>query len=157
MVFHWSLSDRQSLQVSRTLLMILADLNCAVVWMVFIHPHLPVSKSSEIVANVPMTCSIVFQNPSICNYFLSLWFSHFVLPEQTIIWQVIFFCQLSQDRVFGLGLGNLFVSQNPRDYYYYYYYCEFFSLVLAGDQDGADFPLISNSSSLFFHPFRDSS
>ena len=34
MVFHWSLSDNMSSQVSRTLLSILADLNNAVVWMV---------------------------------------------------------------------------------------------------------------------------
>ena len=34
MVFHWSLSDSKSPQVSRTLLSILADLNCVVVCMV---------------------------------------------------------------------------------------------------------------------------
>ena len=34
MVFHWSFRDSKSLQVSRTLLSILADLNNAVVWMV---------------------------------------------------------------------------------------------------------------------------
>ena len=44
MVFHWSLSDTKSLQVSRTLLSILAVFNDAVVWMVFIRP--PTSKSS---------------------------------------------------------------------------------------------------------------
>ena len=36
MVFHWSLSDNKSPQVSRTLLNILTDLNNAVVWVVFI-------------------------------------------------------------------------------------------------------------------------
>ena len=44
MVFHWSLSDTKSLQVSRTFLCILAVLNNAVVWMVFTRP--PNSKSS---------------------------------------------------------------------------------------------------------------
>ena len=34
MVFHWSLSDKKSPQVSRTLLSILSDLKNAVVWMV---------------------------------------------------------------------------------------------------------------------------
>ena len=45
MVFHWSLSDSKSPQVSRTLLSILAVLNNAVVWMVSTHP--PTSKSSR--------------------------------------------------------------------------------------------------------------
>ena len=45
MVFHWSLSDSKSPQVSRTLLSILAVLNNAVVWMVSTRP--PTSKSSS--------------------------------------------------------------------------------------------------------------
>ena len=43
MVFHWSLSDSKSPQVSRTLLSILAVLNNVVVWMVSTRP--PTSKS----------------------------------------------------------------------------------------------------------------
>ena len=38
MVFHWSLSDSKSPQVSRTLFNILAVLNNAVVWMVSTRP-----------------------------------------------------------------------------------------------------------------------
>ena len=45
MVFHWSLSDSKSPQVSKTLLSILAILNSAVVWMVSTCP--PASKSSS--------------------------------------------------------------------------------------------------------------
>ena len=45
-VFHRSLSDSKSLQVSRTLLSILADLNNAVVWMVSTLPL--ISKSSTL-------------------------------------------------------------------------------------------------------------
>ena len=45
MVFHWSLSDSKSPQVSRTLLSILAVLNNAVVWMV--STRLPTSKPSS--------------------------------------------------------------------------------------------------------------
>ena len=45
MVFHWSLSDNKSPQVSRTLTSILAILNNAVVWMVYTWP--PTSKSSS--------------------------------------------------------------------------------------------------------------
>ena len=45
MVFHWSLSDSKSPQVSKTLLSILVDLNNAVDWMVSIRPL--ISKSSS--------------------------------------------------------------------------------------------------------------
>ena len=45
MVFHWSLSDSKSPQVSRAFLSILAVLNNAVVWMVSTRP--PTSKSSR--------------------------------------------------------------------------------------------------------------
>ena len=64
MVFHWSLSDSKSPQVSRTLLSILAVLNNAVVWMVFTRP--PISKSSSpfsntlvSVPNAPITIGII--------------------------------------------------------------------------------------------------
>ena len=52
MVFHWRLSDNKSLQVSGTLLSILADLNNVVIWLVSTRP--PTSKSSS-----------PFNNPSI--------------------------------------------------------------------------------------------
>ena len=45
MIFHCSLSDNKSLQVSRTLLSILTVLNNADVWMV--STHLPTYKSSR--------------------------------------------------------------------------------------------------------------
>ena len=64
MVFHWSLSDSKSPQVSRTLLSILAVLNNAVVWMVSTCP--PTSKSSSpfsnplvTVPNAPITIGII--------------------------------------------------------------------------------------------------
>ena len=53
MVFHWSLSDSKSPQISRTLLSILAVLNNAVVWMVSTHP--PTSKSSSPFSNSLVT------------------------------------------------------------------------------------------------------
>ena len=52
MVFHWSLGDNKSPQVSRTLLSVLVVLNNAVVWMVSTRP--PTSKSSS-----PFNCPIV--------------------------------------------------------------------------------------------------
>ena len=64
MVFHWSLSDSKSPQVSRTLLSILVVLNNAVVWMVSTPP--PTSKSSSpfnnplvTVPKAPITIGIV--------------------------------------------------------------------------------------------------
>ena len=64
MVFHWSLSDSKSPQVSRTRLRILAVLSKAVVWMVSTRP--PTSKSSRpfnnplvIVPKAPITISTI--------------------------------------------------------------------------------------------------
>ena len=64
MVFHCSLSDSKSPQVSRTLLSILAILNNVVIWMVFTRS--PTSKSSSlfsnplvIVPNAPITIGII--------------------------------------------------------------------------------------------------
>ena len=45
MVFHWSLSDNKSLQVSRTRLRVLVVLSNAVIWIVSTRP--PTSKSSR--------------------------------------------------------------------------------------------------------------
>ena len=65
MVFHWSLKDSKSPQVSRTLLNILAVLNNAAVWMV--STCQPISKSSSpcnsplvIVPNAPIMIGIIF-------------------------------------------------------------------------------------------------
>ena len=64
MVFHWSLRDSKSPQVSRTLLGILAVLNNAVFWMVSTRP--PASKSSSLfnkhfvtVPKAPITTGII--------------------------------------------------------------------------------------------------
>ena len=56
MVFHWSLNNSKSPQVSWTLLSILADLNNAVVWMVSACP--PTSKPLEIVLSAPITIGV---------------------------------------------------------------------------------------------------
>ena len=59
-IFHWSLSNSKSLQVSWTLLSILADLNNVVVWMVSTRPPISSSTSSltktlRIVLSAPIT------------------------------------------------------------------------------------------------------
>ena len=63
MVSHWNLSNNKSPQVSRILCSILADLNNAVVWMVFTHPLISKSSSSYInplvtVPRAPITIGI---------------------------------------------------------------------------------------------------
>ena len=63
MLFHWSLSDSKSPQVSRTLLSILADHNNAVVWMVSTCPFISKSSSPFInplvtVPRAPITIAI---------------------------------------------------------------------------------------------------
>ena len=109
MVFHWSLSDSKSPQVSRTLLSILAVFNSAVVWMVSTRP--PTSKSSSLFNNplvtvqkAPITIGIIvafmfhsFFNSLARSMCLSF-FSHsfrFILwsagTSKTTIWQILFF------------------------------------------------------------------
>ena len=53
MVFYWNLSDNKCLQVSKTLLSILADLNNAVAWMVSICPL--ISNSSKSLSKILVT------------------------------------------------------------------------------------------------------
>ena len=112
MAFHWSLSDSKSLQVSRTLLSILAVLNNIVVWMVSIRP--PTSKSSSpfnnplvTVPKAPITIAIIvtfmfhtFFNSLARTRYLSF-FSHsfsFILwsavTAKSTILQILFFLLL---------------------------------------------------------------
>ena len=134
MVFHCSLSDCKSLQISWTLLGILADLSNAVVWMVFTCPL--ISKSSilftnslGIVPSVPTTIGITitfmfhsFFNSLARSRYLYL-FSPFIFTlksvgtAKSIIRQVpFFFWWLSLGLVFWPPLGDPFVSQNPRTF-----------------------------------------
>ena len=108
MVFHWSLSDSESLQVSMSLLSLLAVFNNVVVWMV--STRLPTTKSSSpfsnslvTVPNAPVTIGIIvtymfhsFYNSLSRSRYLS--FSHsfsFILwsaeTAKSTILQVLFF------------------------------------------------------------------
>ena len=110
MVFHWSLNNSKSPQVSRTLLSMLADLNNAVVWMVFTRPVIFKSTSHLInplvtVPRAPITTGIIvtfifhslFSSlaRSIYLSFLSLSFNFTLwlagIAKSTIL-QVLFFC-----------------------------------------------------------------
>ena len=94
MVFHWSLSDSKSPQVSRTRLRILAVLSNAVVWIVSTRP--PTSKSSRlfdnplvIVPNAPITISTIvsFMFHSFFNSLArSRYLSLFSLSFRFILW-----------------------------------------------------------------------
>ena len=142
MVFHWSLRDSKSPQVSRTLLSILAVLKNAVVWMVSTCP--PTSNSSSpfsnplvTVPNAPITIGIIFtclfhsffQFPSKIEYlsFFSYSFS-FILwstgTAKSTILQVLFsflffffFCWLLLSLVFRPRLGGPCVCRSPIGFY----------------------------------------
>ena len=109
MVFHWSVSDSKSLQVSRTLLSILAVLSNDVIWIV--STRLPTSKSSRlfnnpliIVPKAPITIGTIvpfmfhnFFNSLARSWYLSF-FSHsfsFILlsagTAKSTIFQILFF------------------------------------------------------------------
>ena len=131
MVFHWSLSDSKSPQVSRTRLRILAVLSNAVVWIVSIRP--PISKSSRpfsyplvIVPNAPITIGtiITFMFHSFLNSLArSRYLSFFSLSFRFILWSAgtakstilqifffFFFLLLLWGLVFWPGLSDPFVS-----------------------------------------------
>ena len=145
MVFHWSLSDSKSPQVSRTLLSILAVFNNAVVWMVSTHP--PTSKSSRpfnyplvTVPKAPITIGTIvtfmfhiFFNSLARSRYLSF-FSHFSV--YSVICQdgkvdnfansFFFFRWLLSGLVFWPRLGDPCVCQSPIGVYA----CHFLGQVL---------------------------
>ena len=94
MVFHWSLSDSKSPQVSRTRLRILVVLINAVVWIVSTRP--PTSKSSRpfnnplvMVPKVPITIGtiVTFLFHSFFNFLArSRYLSFFSLSFRFILW-----------------------------------------------------------------------
>ena len=137
MVFHWSLSDSKSPQVSRTLLSILALLSNAVIWIVSTRP--PTSKSSRpfnnpwvIVLKAPITIGTIvtfmfhsFFNSLTRSKYLSF-FSHsfsFILWSagtakstilQFLFFLFFFFLLIIIGLVFWPRLGDPFVSKSHR-------------------------------------------
>ena len=109
MVFHWSLNDSKSPQVSRTLLRILAILNNAVVWMVSTRPS--ISKSSSPFNNPLIT---VPKAPIMIGIIVTFMFhSFFQFPSKVEVLILFTFLQFYS-----------VVSQDSKicSYYYYYYY-----------------------------------
>ena len=127
MVFHWSLSDSKSPQVSRTRLRILAVLSNAVIWIVSARP--PTCKSSRpfnnhllIVLKAPITIGtiVTFMFHSFFNSLARSRYLSFVsLSLRFILWsagtakstvlQILFFWWLLWGLVFWPGLGDPFV------------------------------------------------
>ena len=86
MVFHWSLSDNKSPQVSRTLLSILAILSNAVVWMVSTCPS--TSKSSSPFNNPLVTVPKALIRTGII--FTFIFNSFFQFPSKVLVFILLF-------------------------------------------------------------------
>ena len=128
MVFHWSLSDSKSPQVSRTLLSILAVLNNAVVWMISslpptFKPSSPFSNPLVTVPNAPITIGIIVT-------FMFHSFFQFPCKVEVLILLFLFFqfySVVSRDSKVDYFASSLFLliivsSGHLAGYYYYYYY-----------------------------------
>ena len=144
MVFHCSLSDSKSPQVSRTFLSIQAVLNNAVVWMVSTLPltsksSSPFSNPFVTVPNTPITIGIIvtcmfqsFFNSLARSRVLILLFTSFqfysvVSREQSRLFcKFSFFCWLSWSLVFWPRLGDPCVCWSPIGVYV----CHFLGQVL---------------------------
>ena len=119
MVFHRSLSDSKSPQVSRTLLSISAVLNNAVVWMVSTRP--PTSKSSSpfsnplvTVPNAPHRSLSEGKFPQVFRILLSI-LADF---SNAVVWMVSTRSLISKS---SRPFINLFVTVLRAPYYYYYH------------------------------------
>ena len=129
MVLHWSLSDSKSLQVSRTPLSILADLNNTVVWIVSTHPV--ISKSFGAFINPLVT---VPRTPITFGINVTFMFQFFQFPSKVEVFILLFtffqfYSEVSRDSKWECLLPYLFflliIIRFGRlaDYNYYYYYC----------------------------------
>ena len=116
MVFHWSLSDSKSLQVSRTFSSILADLNNAVVWIVSTRP--PISKSSNPFISPLVT---VQRTPITIGINVTFRFHSFFNSRERS--RCLFFFSLSFNfTLWSAGTAKSKILQVLFYYYYYYYY-----------------------------------
>ena len=133
MVFHRCLSDSKFLQVTRTFLSFLADLNNAVVWIVSTRPLISKSFSPGInslvtVQRAPITIGVIvtsmllifffFFNSLTTSRYLSFFFFSFNIgtkvgtAKSTILQVLFFFCWLRL--IVWPRLRDPLLSQNPR-------------------------------------------
>ena len=132
MVFHWSLSDIKSLQVSRTLLSILADLNYIVVWMVSIHPL--VTMSSSLYSNLLVTVPSAWIRIGITVIFMfHCFYSSLVRFKYLSFFSFSFCLTLWLDGTTG-SLFCWLSHRISRDYHFFFHYynlCKFFISLLS--------------------------
>ena len=114
MVFHWSLSDSKSPQISTTLLCILVDHSNAAVWMVLVCPLIsnssrPLTKLLGAVKSalitIVITVPFMFHTFSKENHNLPGSLSFFFLVG--LLWSLVFWS----------GLGLQFLPQNLIEFY----------------------------------------
>ena len=135
MVFYWSLRDYISLQVSKTVLSILAALINAVVWIVSTRPLIfksPKTFTNHLgnVPKAPATVGITvtfmfhrFFNSLARSRYLSFFSFSFnfslssVGTAKSTILEDLFVCLLLECPIVCLRLGDAFVSQNHRRVY----------------------------------------
>ena len=129
MVFNWKLRNSKCLQVSRTFPIILADLNNAVVWMVFIRSLISKSSSScnnilVTVLSAPITIVITVTFiffPFSCKAKVLISFSAFfhcysVINRNSKVYKSArSLCQLSLGLFVWPTLDDPLVSKNPRE------------------------------------------
>ena len=131
MGFQWSLNDRKSPQVSRTLLGIMVDLDNAIIWIISTFPLIskstsPFTNPLEIILSALITIHIIitfifssiFQLSSKVYVLISLFtffqfFSVIRRDGYSSIRQIFFFSWLSQSLVVWPRLGDLLVSNPP--------------------------------------------
>ena len=122
-------SDNKSLQVSRTLLIILADFNSAVVFMVSILPLIsssasPFSRVLETVSrfqwqlvSLTTSCSTTFSSSLARSRYFSMLSLSFIFT----LWSAVTAKFTRYQEIFFLvswpGFGDLFASQSPRDFH----------------------------------------
>ena len=130
MVFYWSLSDSESLQVSRTLLSILVDLNDTVVWIAssssfisnssspFINPLVTVPRATITTGvNVTFKFHSFFQFPNKVEVFILLFTIfqfYFVVSRNSKVHNFASSLFFLVGLVVWLRLSDPFVCQNPR-------------------------------------------
>ena len=114
MVSHWSLNDSKSPQVSRTLLSILADLNSAVIWMVFSRVLISISSSpfTNPLVTVPSALitigiTVTFMFHSFFNSLArSRYLSLFSPTFNFIYWSANYYCYFTLLRVFRTNVSR---------------------------------------------------
>ena len=121
MVFSWKLSGSKSPQVSRTLLSILANLNNAVIWMVFARSLIsnsssPLIKPFEIIQSAPITINITI-SLMFHNFFLVLWWGLSTCLSSCFLW----FSPCGPLGWLSILFGRFYFLFFVFHYYYYYY------------------------------------